>query len=141
MIKKRSEVQGAQQSNAPPSTAQEQPKPGPSSPPSATPQTQAPQATKPAEAPPRSMQHQGSVSCEGDEVTVCWGPDRYQPVDYNSFEHGPFFVKTKVRAGETYSDAAARAWNAVVVLAKGAYPGKSQEYLENLRKLGIATRS
>ena len=88
---------------------------------------------------PKTSSTQGSVEVEGDEVTVCYGPDKYSPVQYNTFEHGPFFVKTKVRAGETVEDAGARAWNACLALAKGAYPGKKQEYLANLRELGILT--
>lgn len=104
--------------------------------------TQQAQAAAPAggAVPDRSSRELGSVSVEGDEVTVCYGTDTYRPVEYNSFQHGPFFVKTKVRAGETTADAAARAWNSALALAKGSYPGKAQEYLKNLRELGILTR-
>jgi hypothetical protein len=77
------------------------------------------------------------VGDEGTEVTISYGEETYSPVQFNAFKHGPFFVKVKVRPGETIQDAGARAWNAAIELAKGAYPGKEQAYLANLRKLGL----
>lgn len=73
---------------------------------------------------------------DGVEVTVTWGTDKYQPVQFNVFEHGPFFVKVKCRKGESVVDAGSRAWAVAQSLAKATYPAKAQEYLANLKKLG-----
>jgi len=143
VIKRRSEVQQQTQQPVPGPTSPagaSAPGPGPSSnqgPPRTAAPATAPATPPPAGDPPKTSQTSGSIVAEGDEVTVCYGVDKYSPVQYNNFEHGPFFVKTKVRAGETHGDAGARAWNAALGLAKGSYPGKAQEYLENLKKLGI----
>lgn len=75
-------------------------------------------------------------AAEGDEVTVYYGTEKYSPVQYNTFEHGPFFVKVKVGPGESHADAATRAWNAAAAAAAATYPVKEQAFLDNLRKLG-----
>lgn len=87
----------------------------------------------PASAPPAPP---SKFSAEGEEVTICYGIEKYSPVQYNSFEHGPFFVKVKVAPGETHLDAATRAWNAAATMAKATYVAKEQAYLERLKALG-----
>lgn len=57
----------------------------------------------------------------GDEVTACWGPEKYSPYRYQPFELGPFIAKTKVRPGETGSQAMARAYRVCLGFAKSAW--------------------
>ncbi len=58
----------------------------------------------------------GAVPPEGksEEVTVCWGEEKFSPKAYHSMSVGPFFAKTQVRPGETQEEAMNRAYDKLV---------------------------
>ena len=67
----------------------------------------------------------------GEEVTVTWGADKYQPVQFNVIETPSFTRTTKVRAGETATDAMRRALSDCEKLAQEYFDKKLAMFARN----------
>lgn len=77
----------------------------------------------------------------GDEVTAIWATEKFAPVQFHSFDVGPFIVRTKVRAGETGAQAFARAYAACHKAARATYPEKRDEFIANVTDADEKVRS
>lgn len=73
---------------------------------------------------------------ELDEITVCWSEEKFAPVSYHSFGIGPFYMKTKVKPGETPEEAFQRAWDVLDKMARQMYPAKRNGFFERLNYKG-----
>lgn len=80
------------------------------------------------------------VSDAGQSVSVTWGDEFFQVVQYNGFRVGPFQATTVVREGETIADATLRAHRALAEAARRIRTEKSREHLDALKELGIGHR-
>lgn len=67
-----------------------------------------------------------------DEVTACFAEERFSPIQYQSFGVGPFWAKTRVRAGETTEQALMRAYEACRAAARLSYRDKRDEFIANV---------
>ena len=76
----------------------------------------------------------------GDEVTAIWATEKFAPVQYQSFDVGPFIVRTKVREGETGIEAFKRAYAACRAAARSTYPEKRDEFIANVHDAVEKTR-
>lgn len=76
----------------------------------------------------------------GDEVTVVWGAEKYAPIQYHSFDVGPFMVKTTRQAGETLAEVRARVWPALRAQAEAEFKERLALHLANARTAGTAAR-
>jgi hypothetical protein len=76
-----------------------------------------------------------------DKVTVCFGEEKFAPVQYHSFGIGPFFMTTTVRAGETPEEAMLRAHRACEAVARKIYPGKRDAFLASCTDSSNAARA
>lgn len=76
----------------------------------------------------------------GDEVTATWAPNKLAPVQYHSFDVGPFSCTTTVREGESGEEAMLRAYNVCVKVARDTYAQKRDEFLENVKDSAQAAR-
>lgn len=65
----------------------------------------------------------------GDEVTVTFAPEKYAPIQFHSFDLGPFIARTKVRPDETGEEALIRAYKVLEAFARKTYPQKRDEHL------------
>jgi hypothetical protein len=89
-----------------------------------------PQTGAPSTTPARAIE-----SIEGETVTVCYGEEKFSPAQYQSFSNGPFFATTRVRQGETQSQAAARIYSELRVFADIEFKRKAKEFLERIKDL------
>lgn len=76
---------------------------------------------------------------EGTEVTVCWGEEKFSPMQYNSFGVGPFFAKGKTRPGESIYDASQRLMQDIAAFAERERSRKVKDYLAALQEVLHAT--
>lgn len=71
----------------------------------------------------------------GAEVTVTWGKEYFQLIQFNGFDVGPISLTTRVREGETVGQAVARAAAALETAAQAEYQRKSRGHVARLRDL------
>lgn len=76
----------------------------------------------------------------GDKIFCTWGPEKYSPIQYHTFDVGPFAVETTVRAGETGQAAFERGMKVCLIAARASYPQKRDEYLENVKEAADKVR-
>jgi hypothetical protein len=74
------------------------------------------------------------------ELTVTWGREHVQPVQFCGLDLGPFSMTVRVRAGETTQAAASRAFSALDVIAEAEYRRKLPQFLARVREAGLAAR-
>jgi hypothetical protein len=67
-----------------------------------------------------------------EEVTASW-VSKYAPIQYHSFDVGPFYCKTTVKPGETTEEAMARAFDVCLKAARAAYPLARDAFLANAK--------
>lgn len=72
---------------------------------------------------------------EGDTLLVTWGTEKYSPKAYMSFDVGPLYAKTKVRAGETADEAHARVWRWLEERAREQFNSQLNRFRINLQEL------
>jgi hypothetical protein len=77
----------------------------------------------------------------GDLVSVTWGAEKFSPVQYHTFDLGPFSYTTKVRPGETPAEAAQRAYKVCERIARETYVDKRDEFLRNVREAASAAKA
>ena len=78
----------------------------------------------------------GNVAGDGTTVTVEWGKEYFQAVQYNGFDVGPFKASTRVREGETIAMATVRLHRELAAAAQALKSEKSQAYVRSLVELG-----
>jgi hypothetical protein len=70
---------------------------------------------------------------ESDVITVVYGQQKFAPVQYHSFDIGPFSMSTTPRPGETYEQAYERAYGFLESCAKNAYKSALAAFLLRVR--------
>lgn len=68
----------------------------------------------------------------GDEVVATFAPEKFAPIQFHSFDIGPFIAKTKVREGETGEEAMQRAYNVARNFARKTFPEKRDEFFDRV---------
>ena len=76
----------------------------------------------------------------GDEVTVILAAEKFAPVQYHSFDIGPFMVKTTRRPGETLGEVRARVWPELRAMATAEFAERLPEHLARVRAAATAAR-
>lgn len=76
-----------------------------------------------------------------DEVTVCWGEEKFNAGDYNNFTAGAVYVKTVVREGESVEDAGERAYKSAEAVGEWARERKKKAFIQALREVRGESRS
>jgi uncharacterized Zn finger protein (UPF0148 family) len=71
----------------------------------------------------------------GEEVTVTWGEETFQPVQFNTFHVGPFTTNTRVRPGETRVQAMERAYAELEAFAEEIFERKKKAYVVSLNSV------
>ena len=66
----------------------------------------------------------------GDTVRVVWGKQLISPVQFNTFEIGPFEMTTEVGPDETPGDAMQRAYEHLERFARSSYKDKIAAFTE-----------
>jgi len=69
-------------------------------------------------------------------VTVTWGEEVHQPIQYNGFRNGPITLTAPVRDGETVKEAIARLWKELDAIGKELHEVKLKGFLERLKSTG-----
>jgi hypothetical protein len=75
------------------------------------------------------------VAPEGTMVTVSWGEEVFQPVQYNTFRCGGNSITTPTKPGETYLEAYRRAWLALEELSELQFNDKLAGYGKRLQRV------
>jgi len=73
-------------------------------------------------------------------VTVTLGKELFCPVQYYSFEVGPYSLTTQIREGETVEEACARARKRLEVVQAEDFELKVRGHLERIRAASAITR-
>lgn len=76
-----------------------------------------------------------------DEVTVCWGEEKFNAGDYNNFSAGVVYVKTVVREGESVEDAGERAYKSAEAVGEWARERKKKAFVQALREVRSELRA
>ena len=73
-------------------------------------------------------------------VTVTLGKELFCPVQYYSFEVGPYSITTQVREGETVEEACTRARKRLEAVQAEDFELKLRGHLERIRSASATTR-
>lgn len=76
----------------------------------------------------------------GDEVTIIIGAEKYAPVQYHSFDVGPFIVKTVRRPGESIAQVFARVKPQLQEMSEITYKESLARFLARVRDASNAAR-
>lgn len=76
----------------------------------------------------------------GDEVTVTLGAQKFAPIQYHSFDVGPYVIKTVRFPGESYAGVYARVMPELRAMAQRDYEAALPEHLERVKKAAGAAR-
>lgn len=77
---------------------------------------------------------------EGDRFTLTWGKEHFGPVQYQSFEVGPFDVSITIRPGETVNEARSRGRAFLARVAREEYETKLEGFLARLKDAAAKAR-
>lgn len=75
------------------------------------------------------------------QLTVTWGREHFQPIQFHGFDVGPFEAVVTVQAGETVEQAFGRAQARLRELAEAEWPAKLEAYLDRIRQLGARMKA
>lgn len=78
---------------------------------------------------------------DGEQLTVTWGKELFQPLRYHNFEVGSFVLTVTIRRGETVYSAFDRAQKELAQLAEMEFREKLAAYLERVRTVAGAVES
>lgn len=76
----------------------------------------------------------------GDVVTVVLAAEKFAPIQYHSFDVGPFMVQTTRRPGETIKEVWARVMPILRALQEEEFRQRLPEHLSRVRAAGSAAR-
>lgn len=74
----------------------------------------------------------------GEQVTVTLGVEKFAPVQYQSFDVGPFSLTVTSRPGETVEEAALRGLASLRAVQRKDFEVRSKEFLERVRGAALA---
>lgn len=75
-----------------------------------------------------------------DEVTACWGEEKYSPVQFNFVAHGPFYAKVRLRPGESPEQALMRGMDVCRTVAAKSWPVRRDAFLDRLKDIEEGSR-
>lgn len=76
----------------------------------------------------------------GDEITITFGAQKYAPIQYQSFDIGPFTVRTVRRPGETFAEVYARVAPELRAMAEQEFKERLAEHLARVKLAAGAAR-
>ena len=65
---------------------------------------------------------------QGGQISVTWGEEVLQPVQFNGFRVGPISMTAPILPGETPREAYERVWNALNELAEKQFVAKAKTF-------------
>lgn len=74
-----------------------------------------------------------------NEITVTWGGERFQPIQYFHVDTGPISVTIRPEPSERANQAYARAYALVEKYGKQLFESKLKEYLERVKRVAEMT--
>lgn len=77
----------------------------------------------------------------GTTVTITMGAEKFAPVQYQTFDVGPFSATTTLQPGETIKAAYDRVMGELRVIFKAEFETRLREHLERVKAGGAAARS
>lgn len=84
----------------------------------------------------------GGVALHGvRQISVTWGEQVIQPIQYNGFRVGPLSMTADVLPHETPREAYARVWRILDDLAREQFDAALQNFIRNAKAAGQAVRS
>lgn len=92
------------------------------------------------EVPGKPGPHPVPSDAGGEEVTIIFGAEKYAPVQYHSFDVGPFIVKTTRLPGETMTELYQRVTPALREFSQVAFKEALERFLERVRTAASAAR-
>ena len=82
-----------------------------------------------------------SVASHGTMITVTWGEEVIQPIQYNGFRVGALTLTTPVLPNETVTQAYERVWRMLDKLGRDQFKRKLDGFSERLRDAANRVRS
>lgn len=76
----------------------------------------------------------------GQMITVTWGEEVLQPIQYNGFRIGPITLSTPVKEGETVEQAYSRVWAMLAKLGERQFTDKLDTFKNHLREGAASVR-
>lgn len=76
----------------------------------------------------------------GDEITVTLAAEKYAPIQYQSFDIGPFVIRTTRRPGETIAEVFARVMPELRAQAAQEFAARLPEHLARVKAAAQAAR-
>jgi hypothetical protein len=70
----------------------------------------------------------------GSKLTVTWGPEKFSPISYHTFDVGPFTMETTIKEDETADQAFQRAHQYLSQQARKAFQSRMREYFERVKE-------
>ena len=77
----------------------------------------------------------------GVQVMVTLGVEKFAPVQYQSFDVGPFSVTLTTQPGETVQEAMSRGLAMLYIVQRADFEARSKAFLERVRLAAGAARS
>jgi len=77
----------------------------------------------------------------GTKLTVTWGPEKFSPVQYQTFDVGPFSTSVTIGAGETGEEAHARAMTWLRKLAVEQFKVQLGDWLARVKDAAAQARA
>ena len=74
-------------------------------------------------------------------ITVTWGEEVLQPIQYNGFRVGPLTITAPILPGETVLQAYHRLWTMLDKLGREQFDRKLSGWLERVKAAGTAVRA
>ena len=81
------------------------------------------------------------VDYTGDQLTVTWGREHIQPIQFNGCDVGPFSMTVMIGNNESPAQAAARAMRWLDCIAAEEMRRKIPEFLSHVREADRVTRA
>lgn len=76
----------------------------------------------------------------GTVVTFTLGAEKFSPVQYQTFDVGPFSASTTLRSGETIKGAYERVMGELRAVFKAEFEVRLREHLERVKAAGASAR-
>jgi hypothetical protein len=76
-----------------------------------------------------------------DSIEVVWGPQKFAPISFHSFDVGPLTMRTTIRKGETPEQAFERAYSFLASQGRRVYEQELKLFLERVRIAGTQVQS
>lgn len=89
----------------------------------------------------RLMKKAEDLSDQIDWIEVSWGPEKFSPISFHSFDVGPFTARAKLRPGDTVAQTIARLTEELAKLGAEQFERELVAYCKRVGKSADEVRS